>query len=84
MRDCLLRGEAPFASHALYTQPGVLDDDIPDERDAGIVAGFVWREAASATVVYTDLGVSSGMMRGVAHSKKNGIPVEQRTLDGWA
>lgn len=23
MRDCLRRGEAPYASHALYTQPGV-------------------------------------------------------------
>ena len=29
MRDCLLRGESPYASHLLYTQPGVLNDDIP-------------------------------------------------------
>lgn len=35
MRDCLKRGEAPFASHALYTQPGVLDDGSRMvERDA--------------------------------------------------
>lgn len=26
LRDSLLRGEAPFASHAIYTLPGVLDD----------------------------------------------------------
>lgn len=26
LADCLRRGEAPFASHAIYTQPGVLDD----------------------------------------------------------
>ena len=32
MADCLKRGEAPFASHLLYTQEGVLDDDIPGER----------------------------------------------------
>lgn len=32
MRDCLKRGEAPFASHLLYTQPGVLDDLVPNER----------------------------------------------------
>ena len=31
MADCLARGEAPFASHLLYTQPGILDDDIPEE-----------------------------------------------------
>ena len=29
IRDCLLRGETPYASHALYTQDGVLRDDIP-------------------------------------------------------
>lgn len=29
--DCLKRGEAPFASHLLYTQPGVLDDGVPAE-----------------------------------------------------
>ena len=33
IRDCLLRGEAPFASHLLYTQAGVLDDTIKEERD---------------------------------------------------
>jgi hypothetical protein len=32
MADCLRRGEAPFASHLLYTQPGVLDDSLPEER----------------------------------------------------
>ena len=33
LRDSLLRGEAPLASHLLYTQPGVLDDRVPDERE---------------------------------------------------
>lgn len=42
LRDCLLRGEAPYASHAIYTQPGVLDDDIPSERTRGIHAGLAW------------------------------------------
>jgi hypothetical protein len=37
MRDCLLRGEAPYASHALYTQPDVLCDEIPEERQYGQV-----------------------------------------------
>lgn len=52
MADCLRRGEAPFASHGLYTQPGVLDDDKPDERKLGIEAGFAWRDVAEMTVVY--------------------------------
>ena len=36
--DCLRRGEAPIASHLLYTQPGVLDDDVPEERAQGIAS----------------------------------------------
>jgi hypothetical protein len=32
MADCLRRGEAPFASHGLYTQPGVLRDELPKDR----------------------------------------------------
>jgi len=46
MRDCLQRGEAPFASHALYTQAGVLRDDVAAEREQGIHAGFAWRRVA--------------------------------------
>lgn len=80
MRDCLLRDEAPFASHALYTQEGVLRDEVPDERMHGITAGFAWREAADATVVYTDLGTSKGMEYGIAHAKELGHPIEYRQL----
>jgi hypothetical protein len=83
MRDCLLRGEAPFASHALYTQPGVLDDTVPEERRHGIEAGFAWRSAADKTVVYTNLGTSRGMEYGLEHAKELGHPIEFRTLEGW-
>lgn len=61
MHDCLLKGEAPYASHLLYTQPGVLDDNHPSERVMGITAGFAWRHKAAYTVFYTDLGMSKGM-----------------------
>jgi len=70
MRDCLLRGEAPYASHALYTQPGVLDDGKAEDRDLGIQAGCMWREMADATVVYTDLGITSGMQHGIDNAQK--------------
>ena len=42
IRDCLKRGEAPIASHLLYTQPGILDDDDGEERQLGIEAGLAW------------------------------------------
>ena len=80
MRDCLKRGEAPFASHGLYTQPGVLDDNDPEERRLGIAAGFNWRYAAEKTVVYTDRGTSEGMCLGIEQAVKLGHPIEYREL----
>lgn len=80
MRDSLLRGEAPFASHLLYTQPHILDDDDPEERAEGILAGFSWRNHAKMTVVYEDLGVTKGMELGMSHSRAIGIPVVFRRL----
>jgi hypothetical protein len=83
MRDCLLRGEAPFASHALYTQSGVLDDNKPEERQLGIETGFAFRATGAVTVVYTDLGFSSGMKAGIEHAHRCGYRVEFRSLEEW-
>lgn len=69
VRDALLRGEAPFASHLLYTQSGILDDTKPDERTQGIHAGFAWREIADATIFYMDRGWSQGMRYGLEHAE---------------
>lgn len=80
VRDSLLRGEAPIASHLLYTQSGVLDDRVPSERQQGIDAGLSWRAVAQASVVYTDLGISRGMKYGIAAAEQAGLPVEYRTL----
>lgn len=80
LRDCLQRGEAPFASHALYTQPGVLDDGEPSERALGMLAGLEWGRAAEATVVYEDLGISPGMRLGLEHAREMGRPIVRRRL----
>jgi hypothetical protein len=80
LRDSLQRGEAPIASHLLYTQPGVLKDEIEDERALGIDAGLAWGAVAEATVVYVDLGISSGMAYGMERADVDGRPVEFRTL----
>ncbi len=79
MRDCLQRGEAPYAS-LLYTQPGVLDDTIPDERSLGIRAGMAWGVQAEKTVVYVDNGISGGMAYGIAKADELGRPIEFRSL----
>jgi hypothetical protein len=85
MADCLKRGESPFASHGLYTQPGVLDDDKPEERRLGIVAGLEWARVADAVVVYEDLGRSSGMLLAIEHHCERGRLVQFRRLGGeWS
>lgn len=61
MRDSLNRGENPIASHLLYTQPNILDDNKPDERKRGIYAGFAWWEKADVVIFYIDYGMSRGM-----------------------
>jgi len=81
LADSLKRGEAPFASHLLYTR--VLDDTIPSERGLGIGAGFAWGAVAEACVVYRDLGITKGMQMGIDRAHELGIEVEMRNLSGW-
>lgn len=78
MLDSLDRGEAPYASHALYTQ--FLDDDVPEERRLGMDAGFAWGEKADEVAVYVDLGISHGMREGIARALASGKHVDYRTL----
>lgn len=80
VRDCLERGEAPYASHLFFTQDGLLDDNVPAQRALGIEAGLAWGVKADATVVYTDLGMSRGMLLGIARANEQGRTVELRTL----
>jgi hypothetical protein len=82
MRDSFDRGESPFASHALYTQEGVLNDDVEIERKIGIKAGFMWRKKADFTAVYVDLGISPGMSFGIEDAHALGQNVEYRSLGG--
>ncbi len=81
MRDSLDRGEFPFAMHLLYTQDGILNDDIPEERNWGIEAGLAWGKLASKTIVYTNLGITPGMEKGIQRAKEEDRKVEYRELD---
>jgi hypothetical protein len=83
MRDCISRGESPYASHGLLTQAGVLDDLDPEERRTGITAGFAWAPRADYVVVGVDLGVSHGMRLGIDNHRANGRTVVERSLAGW-
>lgn len=80
IRDCLMKGEAPIASHLLYTQNEVLDDNVSHERWMGITAGWAWMPVAELIAVYDDLGITTGMDAGIERAKKHGILVKYRQL----
>jgi hypothetical protein len=95
MADCFARGEIPICGHALYTQPGVLDDKKPEERRKGMEATFDLRRALNAgadpkhpdfaftvqTAVYYDRGISKGMQQGIERGQADGVPYIVRNLD---
>ena len=90
MQDCLLRDEAPYASHLLYTQVpynGHVSDDNDElaciGRQNAIDAGLEWGKCADKTVVYQDLGISKGMKYGIKNAEDVGRPVEYRNLSQW-
>ena len=83
MRDSLNRGEAPYAMHLLYTQEGILSDDIPEERNWGIEAGMAWVKHAGLTAVYTNLGITPGMEIGIQRAEEDGRQIEYRELENW-
>lgn len=81
VRDCLARGESPYASHLFFTQRGILDDADPTERKLGIDAGIAWARAAEAVVVYIDRGISSGMRYGIGAHLRLGKAIFIRSLE---
>lgn len=80
MMDSLMMGEAPYASHLLFDQPGLLNDLETEPRDLGIRAGFAWGEKADLVAVYTDLGISDGMRRGIERAQDQQQPIQYRSI----
>lgn len=83
VRDSLSRGEAPIASHLLYTQRGILRDDVPAERTLGIEAGLAWTRAAEFSAIYTDVGLSSGVRGAIHRADESGRAWTMRRIPGW-
>lgn len=76
--DSLDRNEAPFASHGFYTI--YLEDGNLQDRAQGMIAGWSWMRAAELVAVYSDLGISEGMKRGMDLARQLGIEVEERSI----
>jgi hypothetical protein len=78
MLDSLMKVEAPFLSHLLYTQ--CLEDTVPEDRKLGTEAGWAWIKRSDKTVVYKDYGISNGMKEGIARAKKLEHQIEYRKI----
>jgi hypothetical protein len=84
MRACLDNGEAPYASHLLYTRrvqgDSLLRDEDPWHRAIGLAAGAAWRDAADVAAFYVDLGFSRGMLAALEECQARGRRVEFRSV----
>lgn len=87
IRDCISRGESPYASHRMLTD--ALDDTDPHERATGIAAGLAWRSAMFNfeghmhrvfPIFYVDLGWSDGMTYARKQYDADRITYEERKL----
>lgn len=78
--DSISRGESPIAGHLLYTQEGILNDDIPSERTKGMECHLSWIKAAEVLAVYTDMGISDGMGMAVRMARRQGVTIEYRSI----
>ena len=83
-RECVLdslhRGESPYASHLLYTQKGLLNDEIPEQRKLGIGAADNWLKVADHIAVYCDQGITRGMVIGIVKAARLAKPIHLRWL----
>jgi hypothetical protein len=73
-------GESPIASHLLFTQIGILDDTIPEQRHLGLSAGFAWIPVCHRLVAYVDFGISAGMQQGINLALEFNKPVVMRRI----
>jgi len=80
--DCLNRGEAPFASHQMYTD--ALDDDNKQERKLGIDCGYAWMNVAEAVVFYIDFGWSKGMLAALKKCSELRLDAETRRISRFS
>lgn len=84
MRHAILNlNYAALASHLLYTL--FLDDGVEEERNTGILCGFLWNKHATSALKCVDLGVSAGMEAGIKHAESQGRKIVVVELGGiWS
>lgn len=80
IRACIDRGYSPYASHLMLAFSEVLDDGIPEQREAGIEAGFAFSGIVDRVIFFMDYGASEGMHFAESRPRENGVFVEIWTI----
>ena len=75
--NSLKRGEAPFASHLIYTQVWAESDEL---RKQGIAAGIEYHHRTDLVALCVDLGTSGGMKLAREHAQLINVPHETRMI----
>ena len=78
-RAVVENGDACFAPHLLY--PAILDDSIPEERQAGIKMGLAFLCRCDELWVFGPV-ISSGMQEEIAAAERLRIPVWRMDVEG--
>ena len=68
----------------MHTRATWFDDGDNALRQGGIDAGLVWGSVGELCAVYGDLGVTLGMMQGIAAAETAGLPIDWLSLPYWA
>lgn len=82
VRDSFERQEAPFAGHLFYTT--ILDDADSKQRVLGMTAAHSFMASSHRVAVYTDLGMTEGMVSDVNAALDMKLPMVFRRLPNWA
>jgi hypothetical protein len=75
---CMKNDLSPYASHAII--PRVYNDLIPEERKAGIGAGYFFQDIVDEIIFFTDMGWSSGMRRAKERCLEKGLNYREVTI----
>lgn len=78
VEDSMARGEAPFASHAFYTQ--FLNDLDPKSRTIGMRLSRAFIMVCAFVAVYEDYGRSKGMLEGIRIAELYAKRIEFRRI----
>src|ERR1019366_4124572 len=83
-RACSIHSDVRKAQwRVIYCGRGFLTTVSPKSALQGLPLAWLGAAAAEGTAVYLDLGFSKEMRHGIEQARKEGRPVQCRSLPGW-